>query len=131
MCNATCYTSPCSRGIRVDRFRESRYMKLIIPTIRYYMALRGMESDADLARSAQWSKAKTSRILSGRQGVKDVIVKELAAALGCKEGEIVELGDLAQTPFERAVLMATKHADEHVKAAIHALLKIPSDIPPD
>lgn len=106
-------------------------MKLILPTIRYYMSVRGMESDADLARAAGWSKAKASRILSGQQGVKDVIVKELATALRCKEAEIVELDDVAQTPFQRAVLSATKHADPNIKSAIHALLKIPADIPPD
>lgn len=105
-------------------------MKLVIPMIRYYMSIRGMQSDADLARAAGWSKAKASRILSGKQGVKEVILKELAAALGCKEGQIAELDDVAQTPFEKAVLAATKHADPNIRNAIHALLKLPTEIKP-
>lgn len=106
-------------------------MKLAMSTIRYYMGVQGFASDADLAKAAGWSKAKTSRVLSGKQGVGSVIVQQLARALRCKESEIVELDDVAQTPFQRAVLAALKHADPNIKSALHSILKIPSDIHPD
>jgi len=106
-------------------------MKLNLPTIRYYMALHEMATDTDLARALGWSKSKLSRILSGKHEVKGMIVRELAKALDCKEAEIVELEDVAQTPFQRAVLSGIQDAEPNVQAAVRALLNIPDDIPSD
>ena len=39
-------------------------MKWNVPNIRYWMASRGMETDADLVRATGWSKATLSRILN-------------------------------------------------------------------
>ena|SRR5690625_782416 len=110
---------------------ESHDMKLNLPTIRYYMALHEMATDTDLARALGWSKSKLSRILSGKHEVKGMIVRELAKALDCKEAEIVELEDVAQTPFQRAVLSGIQDAEPNVQAAVRALLNIPDDIPSD
>lgn len=107
-------------------------MKLNVPTIRFWMVKRGMESDADLARAIRRSKATVSRMLSGKQkGVSKMLLKDLSRALGRPEGELVELEDMPHTPFQRAVVAALPDADPSVKAAIRSLLKLPDDLPPE
>lgn len=107
-------------------------MKLNLPNIRYWMEQRGMKTDADLARAAGWSKSTVSRVLKNSQkGIGKVRLEELSDALGRPEGELVDLEDVAQTPFQRAALERLKRADPNVLRAIHSLLDIPSDIPPD
>ena len=103
-------------------------MKLNIPTIRYWMTKRGMKFDADLARAMRRSKPTISRMLSGKQkGVSKVLLKDLAKVLDRPEGELVELENMPQTPFQRAVVAALPQADETVKLAIRTLLKLPDD----
>lgn len=107
-------------------------MKLNIVTIRYWMARNNIDTDAELGRRAGWSKSTTSRILGNvNKGISTVRLKELAATLGRPEAELVELDDVAQTPFEKAALASLKDADPSVRAAIHALLKLPNDVSPN
>lgn len=107
-------------------------MKLNLPNIRYWMDQRGMKSDADLARATGWSKATVSRVLKdSHRGIDKMRLKELAEALKRPEAELVDLDDVAQTPFQRAALERLKHADPNVRRAIHSLLNLPDDIPPD
>jgi len=107
-------------------------MKLNLPNIRYWMEQRGMESDADLARATGWSKATVSRVLQDtHRGISKMRLKQLSEALGRSEAELVDLDDVAQTPFQRAALERLKRADPNVRRAIHSLLDLPDDIPPD
>lgn len=104
-------------------------MKLNVPTIRYWMAERGMKSDADLARATGWGKAVTSRALNGKnKGIKDVRLKELAKVLGRPEADLVQLDDVAQTKAERAILAKLKTADKERRAAVLAILGLPQSL---
>lgn len=106
-------------------------MKLIVPNIRLYQARQQLHSDQAFAKALGWSKSKLSRVLSGKQGVNDVLLKDLVRVLGCKEGEIVELEDVAQTDFQRAVTLAAKRATPEQEAILRAMFNIPPDVPSD
>ena len=80
-------------------------MKLRLDTIRRLMDREHIDTQVKLAALTGLSEATVSRILSGfHQGVHDMHVQKLAAVLNCKEGEIVELEDVAQTDEERKLL---------------------------
>lgn len=107
-------------------------MKLNVPNIRYWMGRRHIESDAELARATGWSKATLSRVLNDKlQGVSKVRLKHLAKVLDCPEADLVELEDVAQTPFQRAVMLKLKAADQDAQQMVRLALKIPPDVPLD
>lgn len=88
-------------------------MKLRLDTIRRLMMREHIETQAKLAALTGLSEATVSRILKGfHQGVHKMHVQKLAAALRCKEGEIVELEDVAQTDEERKLLADFRAAPE-------------------
>lgn len=91
-----------------------------------------METDADLARATGWSKATVSRILNDKlQGVSKVKLKQLAKVLGCSEADLVELENVAQTPFQREVMVRVKAADHDAQQMLKLVLKIPDSVPLD
>ena len=108
----------------------SRAMRLNIASVRYWMIVKGMDGDADLARATGWSKATVSRVLNGKlKGMKPMRLAQLAVALGRPEADLVELDDVAQTPFQRMVLERLKGGDSDAEAIIRVALKIPSSVP--
>ncbi|MDE2472339.1 MAG: helix-turn-helix transcriptional regulator [Bradyrhizobium sp.] len=108
-------------------------MKWNVPNIRYWMASRGMETDADLVRATGWSKATLSRILNYKlRGVDPMRLAQLAAVLKRPEGDLVELEDVPQSPFQRAVVAALKDgASADAQKMVRLALKIPEDVPLD
>jgi len=88
---------------------------------------RAAMNQADIARVTGWSKAKVSRLVSGKTGdITMVMVAELARKLGTTPAFLLDIQDVAQDDAERELLRNYRAAQERDRAVARAAV-VPRD----